>query len=99
MLRMLRRHEAEILLKAGHAKTEVARLAAGCRTCQNFRNWRAGISGNPHQATANAEPWQPLVSRPLTTFVGTIWTLRIWIGNIWSRVAIVLALARDRGPY
>jgi hypothetical protein len=29
MLGMLKRHEIEILLKAGHPKTEVARLAAG----------------------------------------------------------------------
>jgi transposase len=62
MLRMLKRHEVEILLKAGHSKTEVARLA-GVSLCSVKRIAQEGPVVHVDDA---AERAQREVGRPST---------------------------------
>jgi len=57
---MLKRHEVEILLKAGHAKTEVARLA-GVSFCSIKAHRARGSSAACRQrcGTSPATDWAP----------------------------------------
>ena len=46
MLDMLKRHEVEILLKAGHAKTEIARLSGvSLRSVKRIAEEESGAAG------------------------------------------------------
>src|SRR5262249_33534051 len=58
MLGMLKRHEVEILLKAGHAKSEVARLAKtgfrGPSGVGEATRFKPGVSGNPKGISASS---------------------------------------------
>jgi hypothetical protein len=96
---MLKRHEGEILLKGGHAKTEVARP---CRRLQNvpefpeltWRNFQPTSRNSQRRAMAAT-----CVQTPLTNDLcrDNLAVEKLWINNIWGGVAIVLAQARDCG--
>jgi hypothetical protein len=63
---MLKRHKVEILLKAGHRKTEVARLT-GVSLCSVKRIAQALRGGGIFFATVRLEPSTPLRGDPRAT--------------------------------